>query len=158
MSSTASRHASESGVANIRLRCQTRAHHHAGWYSLDYLCWLVARGWCRQAVVWFLLQLGQLKQQIVICILYDVVLEIFIWLKVENCSSMFFLSCFEITKLLDKDLNYNELNPFLSDNFSVGRIGRVVQCLVVGFLFFFIITKALSTRACSTCCCYLLSL
>ena len=87
-----------------------------------------------------------------ICVLYAVVLEIFIWLKVENCSSTLFLSCFEITKLLDRGLKYNELNPFLSDKFSVGRIGRAVQCLVVELLFFFIITKALPTRACSTCC------
>jgi hypothetical protein len=71
---------------------------------------------------------------------------------------MLFLSYFEIMKLLDRGLKYNELNLFLSDKLSVGRIGRVVQCLVVESLFLFIITKALATRACSTCCCYLLGL
>jgi hypothetical protein len=43
----------------------------------------------------------------VICILYAAVLEIFIWLKMENCSSMLFLSYFDITELIDGGLKYN---------------------------------------------------
>jgi hypothetical protein len=52
----------------------------------------------------------------------------------ESCSPCF--TCV-ITKVLYRGLKYNELNPLLSDKFSVGWIGCVVQCLVMELLFFY---------------------